>query len=77
MGADMKFAKILLLTTLLSPSVAMAQETANLSPLPTNFTFLVPFVLSTISLPLLFSDKNDVLPILPPPAAPIPVVSTR
>lgn len=71
----MKFVKILCVAALLSPSVAMAQEE---SPLPTNFTFLLPFVLTSISIPLLFPDNdNEVLPVIPPPSTPTPVVSTR
>ena len=40
----MKFAKILLVATLLVPSVASAQDNPPVGPTPTNFIFGVPLL---------------------------------
>ena len=58
----MKFAKSILLSALLLPTVAAAQPApppAPLSLVPTNFVFLAPIVTSFIVVPFLLNDTTD------------------
>lgn len=59
----MKFAKVLLVASLLVPSVASAQQqplgNTQIGPVPTNFLPLIPFALSALALPIVLPPDND------------------
>lgn len=76
----MKFAKILLASVMLVPTVASAQPAPPAPPtppliLPTNFLFVAPAIIGFVSLPFILGGTDDAVAV--PTPAPTPTTGTR